>query len=348
MSALATPPRSAASPIAERLAFLRDPASYGDGTASVQAVETHLSWVFLTRSHAYKLKKPVRFDHLDLREASARAAHCRVEIRLNRRLAEDVYLGIVPLVRDGRGRLRLGGDGEPVDWLIRMRRLPDALMLDRMIARGEVRPRDVSAIAATLASFYRTCAPEPVGAAEWRSRFIAHVSENVRELAMPASRVPATVVHEIGERQLELIDRYGEVFDRRVEDGLVVEGHGDLRPEHVCLEAPPRIIDCLEFSRELRVVDAAEELGFLALECERLGAEEVKPALFRAYAEASGDDAPAALVDFYQSHHACIRAKLALRHLGDPEVRDPQRWIDRTQDYIALAVAHLEAAMRSA
>ncbi|HET9578262.1 MAG TPA: hypothetical protein VFP44_10575 [Usitatibacter sp.] len=347
MSTLApSPPRSAASDLAERLAFLRDPASYGGAGASVQAVETHLSWVFLTREHAYKLKKPVRFDHLDLREAGARAAHCRMEMRLNRRFCEDVYLDVVPLTRGPRGALRLGGDGAAVDWLIRMRRLPADLMLDRLVARGEVRPRDIVAIAVALARFYRTCAPEPIAAADWRSRFIAHVSENVRELAMPASRVPATVVHEIGERQLEIIDRCGELLDRRVDDGLVVEGHGDLRPEHICLEAPPRIIDCLEFSRELRVVDAAEELGFLALECERLGAEHVKESLFAAYAAASGDAPPPVLVDFYQSHHACVRAKLALRHLADAGVREPQRWIARTQEYIALAAAHLCAAAK--
>jgi uncharacterized protein len=234
-----------------------------------------------------------------------------------------------------------------VDWLVRMRRLPAALMLDQRIARHEVHPRDVATIATTLARFYRTCAPEPIDAAEWRSRFIAHVSENVRELSMPQSQIPATVVHQVGERQLELIDRCGELFDRRIEDGLVVEGHGDLRPEHICLEAPPRIIDCLEFSRDLRVLDAAEELGFLALECERLGAEEVKHDLFHAYAAASGDDPPAALVDFYQSHHACVRAKLALRHLGDPDVTDAQRWVARTHDYMALAISHLEAAARA-
>src|SRR5512140_3006461 len=101
--------RPAALEAAERVAFLSDPRNHDDGTTSVQVVETHLSWVFLTREHAWKLKKPVRFDHLDLREPAARAAHCRMEIRLNRRLADDVYLGAVPLVRGAQGKLRLGG-----------------------------------------------------------------------------------------------------------------------------------------------------------------------------------------------------------------------------------------------
>lgn len=347
MSTVAAARVSRASDLERRLAFLRDPRSYPGNASSVEAVETHLSWVFLVGDRAYKLKKPIRFDHLDLRDPAARLAHCRLEIRLNRRLAHDVYLDAIPLVRDTLGALRLGGDGEAVDWLVRMRRLPEALMLDHAIARGDVHPRDIDAIASTLAAFYRMCAPEPIGPAEWRMRLVARISENVRELAAPGSPLPVPDVHRVGERQVAAVEKLAAFLDRRVDEGLVVEGHGDLRPEHICLETPPRIIDCLEFSRGLRVVDAAEELGFLALECERQGAPELKARLFRAYAERSGDDPPAAIVHLYQSHHACVRAKLALRHLPDGDVCDPRKWIERARTYFALAEAHLEAAEES-
>ncbi len=120
-----------------KVAFLSRPGSYPEPTARVDTIETHMSWVFLTDRQAWKLKKPVRTTWLDFTTAAARRRNCEAELRLNRRLATDVYLEIVPLALDDGGRLRLGDGGGVIDWLVRMRRLPAARMLDRLIARGE-------------------------------------------------------------------------------------------------------------------------------------------------------------------------------------------------------------------
>ena len=334
--------RSASPPSLERkVAFLQRADAYPEGTREVSAIETHLSWVFLTDTHAYKLKKPVRREECDLTTATARAAHCRMEVVLNRRLSERVYLGVVPLGLDRAGNLRLDRGGVVVDWLIRMRRLPPERMLDRLIQSHRLHEGDLAPLIARLVRFYRGCAPAPVTGAEFRARLAARIARSTAALCAPEAQLAASSIEQVGERQLAFLERHAAAIDRRVALGRVVEGHGDLRPEHVCLEAEPQVIDCLEFSRELRMLDIAEELGFLALECERLGAPRAKAEIFAQYAARSGDSPDAAMVDFYQSVHACVRATLAAAHLAEPERDDHARWRERAAAYLRLAALHL-------
>jgi aminoglycoside phosphotransferase family enzyme len=141
--------------------------------------------------------------------------------------------------------------------------------------------------------------------------------------------------------QQAVLQRDAALFDDRVRRGRIFEGHGDLRPEHVSLGDPPQFIDCLDFSRDLRVLDAADEIAFLALECERLGAPEAAHRICADYGEICGDVVPVRLVRFYQSHRATVRARLALRRLHEPGVRDPAKWAERIADYLRLAAAHV-------
>ena len=320
-----------------KLAFLLQPASYPEPTPGVEAIETHMSWVFLTERHAWKLKKPVRSQYLDFSTEAARRLDCEEELRLNARLSDGVYLASVPLAADVEGRLRIGGDGRIVDWLVKMRRLPAARMLDRMIRDRSVDAADVRRAVERLAIFYRGSAPIAITPDAYRARFAAEIAGNRRELAAPAYGLPAALIEAVCSRQQAFLDRRPGLFDARVREGRIVEAHGDLRPEHICLEPRPQIIDCLEFSRELRVLDAADEMGFLALECERLGAPDLAPVIFATYAGATGDVAPEAMTRFYQSHRACVRAKIAIRHLDDPVLRGQPRWTAQALDYLRLA-----------
>ncbi len=120
-------------PPAELVEMLSDPRSYAERPSQVTVCETHISWVFLTDRHAYKLKKPVRFDFLDYGTVEARRRACDDEVRLNRRLARDVYLGVEPVTSDTAGKPRLGGRGAAIDWVVKMRRLRADRMLDQMI-----------------------------------------------------------------------------------------------------------------------------------------------------------------------------------------------------------------------
>ncbi|HEX7272865.1 MAG TPA: AAA family ATPase [Casimicrobiaceae bacterium] len=320
-----------------KLAFLLQPASYPEPTPRVEAIETHMSWVFLTERQAWKLKKPVRSQYLDFSTEAARRLDCEEELRLNARLSDGVYLASVPLAADANGRLQIGGDGRIVDWLVKMRRLPAARMLDRMIRDRSVDANDVRRAVERLAEFYRASPPIALTPDAYRARFAADIAGNRRELAALVYGLPATLIETICSRQLAFLDRRPALFDARVREGRIVEAHGDLRAEHICLETRPQIIDCLEFSHELRVLDAVDELGFLALDCERLGAPDLGSVIFASYAGATGDAPPDALVRFYQSHRACVRAKIAIRHLDDPALSGQPRWAAQALDYLRLA-----------
>jgi len=323
--------------LAEKVAVLRRPDSYPGQVGRVEVVETHMSWVFLTDRHAYKLKKPVRLEFLDFSTLEAREQDCREEVRLNRRLAPETYLGVVPLTISGAGRLRLGGRGTAVDWLVKMRRLPSALMLDRMIEAGEADAAVVGKVAGLLSRFYSGLAPVVLSPASYIKRFEREIDEHGRELAISDYGLPGELVSTIISAQANFLRANAEILRDRVRGRRIVEGHGDLRPEHVFVGDPPVVIDCVEFNRQFRILDPAEEFSFLWMECAFLDAPEVGEGIWRAYADATGDLVPDALLSFYRSHRACLRAKLSLWHLHDHDVREPAKWRSRAKSYLGLA-----------
>lgn len=327
--------------VAAKVAFLAQAENYPESTRRVDTVETHMSWVFLTDRHAWKLKKPVRQSYLDFSTEAARRYYCAEEVRLNRRLTHDVYLGVVPLTAGADGRLRLGADGAAIDWLVKMRRLPADRMLDFAIHADTVNADDVRNVADALWRFYRECEPIPLREGEYHDRFAAGIADNLRELTAREFRLPHEMIEPTCARQRSFLEGAGPLLDERARRGYVVEAHGDLRPEHVCLEPQPQIIDCLEFSRDFRLLDIVDELAFLALECERLGAAWIKDVILRRYAGLGGDAPTPELVHFYQSHRACMRAKIAIWHLKEPERSDGAKWTMQAREYLRLAALHV-------
>jgi uncharacterized protein len=331
--------------LADKVTALRDPGSYPEATGRVETVETHMSWVFLTDLHAYKLKKPVRFDHQDFRSLAVRRFYCEEELRLNRRLAEWVYLDVVPLVACSDGRVRVGGSGITIDWLVKMRRLRADTMLDAVLARGDVTAPQLRAVAARLADFHRRQPAAPIDAVRYRTLLARRIDDDERDLCERAAALPRERISGLCDQQRALLRSFSACLEARVDAGRVIECHGDLRPEHIYLGEPMAIIDCLEFSEELRWLDAADEIGFLALECERVRAPGAGHALLRCWREASGDGVPESLVHFYQSCRACLRARLAIRHLREARYRDSPVWRRRAMRYLALADRHLRACV---
>jgi len=330
----------AGSELARKVAMLREPATYPDPVARVEAVETHMSWVFLADGWAYKLKKPVRRDFLDFSTPEARRRDCEAEVLLNRRLASDVYLGVVPLTRDAVGRLALGGTGEAVDWLVKMRRLPAERMLDRTLASGSIGPDVARTVAETLAAFHGSLATVEITPEAYRSRLARDIEACRAELDQPAYAIPPEEVRSPAKALAVFLTARAAELDRRVTDGRIVEGHGDLRPEHVCLTEPPVVIDCLAFNREFRVLDGMDEVAYLSMECERLGHPGFGADLIAAYRDAARDEAPDELVHFYSAYRALVRAKIAALHTQDAAANEVPKWIGRAREYLALAGSH--------
>jgi uncharacterized protein len=326
--------------LSEKLEFLALPSHYPDQPSRVEVIETHMSWVFLTERYAYKLKKPVQYDYLDFRQLSARRFYCEEEVRLNRRLASSVYLGTVPLTLGQTGQLQLAGEGDCVEWLVKMRRLPASLALDYCLQQHSIRAGALQALAEKLGQFYVQCQPAALTAPQYRQRLMSNIEATVSDLCLAPERLPLALIRQATNGQLALLRAQPGLFDARVQAGRIVEGHGDLRAGHVYLEVEPVIVDCLEFSIELRTLDAADDIAFLCLECERLGAPKEGELILTLYSAATKDRVAPRLIHFYQAYRACLRARIALWHLKEEQFRHSPKWKLQAQHYLELACRH--------
>jgi aminoglycoside phosphotransferase family enzyme len=333
-------------------AFLAQPEVWPDATSSVRVIDTHLAVVFLTDRHAYKLKRPIRRASIDFTTLQARLVDCEAEIELNRRLAPQVYLGMSALLMTSQGMqvwdaattgavLR---EGRVIDWLVKMVRLPADSMLDELIRSRRLTRAQLNQVGQTLARFYKEARPIPFASSDYVQRLRLSVEDTCSALSRPLYGQPMATVTELLTRQRRSLHRHGVRLAARAETGRIVEGHGDLRPEHVCLSTPPVFIDCLEFDEPLRAVDPADELAGLAVECEFLGSHEAGGWLFDAYDAVCHDPVDTSVIRFHTVQRALIRARLAAWHLDEPLDEALQRhWRERASAFLSLALTHARA-----
>lgn len=317
--------------------FLSTPGSYPHDPARVEVRETHMSWVFLTGSLVYKLKKPLRRPFLDLSSIERRRRNCEAELRLNRRLAPDTYLRVLPLCRVEHGALSLAGRGEIVDWLVEMRQLPAGNMLDERLRLGRVELSEIVAVARRLAAFYRAEPPRVSDGAAYLAHIRNESRINRRLLLDPRFGLEPAATAAIVDRVEATMARSTPMIRKRIAAGHIIEGHGDLRPEHVCLGHPPRIIDCLEFDRRMRLLDPFDEVNYLGLECAFLGFDWIGPLLLDVLGGAIGHRPDARLVAAYGAFRSTLRARICIAHLLDSDPREPQRWPDEARRYLSMA-----------
>lgn len=316
-------------------AALERPESYPNDPEAVEVRETHISWVFLAGDRAYKLKKPVRLDFVDYSSPARRREMCREEVRLNRRLAPDIYLGVCG-VRETENGIELVDEDDPraTEFLVEMARYDESDTLAARLERGELERDQVAAVGTVLADFHaraRTVRTDTARALALERRFERNLHELLAYLDQRCE-----VDHLLALQRFAhafLAARAG-LFQTRADSGLVREGHGDLRAEHVVLDAQldaqhvvldaqrdahdvaldgrVRIVDCVEFDPELRELDVADDLSFLVYDLAAHGGERFGDVLVRAYRDAGGDPGDAAPLAFYAVYRALVRAKVAL------------------------------------
>ncbi|MEV7098614.1 AAA family ATPase [Amycolatopsis sp. NPDC051045] len=293
--------------------------------------ETHIGVVFLVGDLAYKLKKPVDLGFLDFSARETRERVCHREVELNRRLAPDVYLGVSDVTGPG---------GAVCDHLVVMRRMPEDRRLSTLVRRGVPLAATIRALARQLAAFHAHADRGPAIDADetrdavrnrWRDSF-----EQVRPFH--GSVLDAATAIEIEALAEEFLAGREALFDRRIAEGHVVDGHGDLLADDIFgLDDGPRVLDCLEFDDHLRHVDVLDDVAFLAMDLERLGAPELAAQLVADYREFAGDPAPPALLHHYLAYRAFVRVTVAcLRSAqGDTETAGLAR------EYADIALRHL-------
>ena len=325
---------------AELVELLKDPAFYPYSVDRVDFVQTHISSLFLTGKRVYKLKKPVNFGFLDFSTLELRERNCRAEVQLNRRLAADVYLGVLPLTLDGE-RVRLDGEGEILDWLVEMRQLDQERLGVRMLERGELGERHIDQLVQILVPFYQQAR---TGEGVDRFGTIEAVKFNTDEnFAQTEAYVGKLITrerfHHIRDWTNGVYEERRDLFDRRVAEGRVKESHCDLHLDNIFFQEPPVIFDCIEFNDRLRCGDVAVDLAFLAMDLDFRGSPDLANRLIDRYVSESGDVELVQLLDIYKCYRAYVRGKIASFTSSDPAVSEPERRAQRNlaRHYFGLA-----------
>lgn len=330
---------------AEWIELLRDPAAFPENPDRVEIRQTHLSLVCLAGDAAYKLKKPVRLPFADFSTSELREQFCQEELRLNRRLCPEVYLSIEPLRRHADGRLSFcqGEDGKIVDHAVKMRRLPENRMLDRMLESDAASEDEIRAIARRVAAFHE--------AAE-RGESVAELGspEKLRGFALAnfaetndliGTVFPAALHKALEGRARRDFDRWMPELEQRAREGRVVDGHGDLHARNICLTQPPTIFDCIEFCPSFRCGDVATEHAFLAMDLRFRGHPELATAYLDEVMAATGDIGMRGLMPMLIRCRAMVRAKVLAIAAGEREFSEAARAeaADTARRYLRLAAA---------
>jgi aminoglycoside phosphotransferase family enzyme len=311
------------------------PASLAAALGDAEVRETHISWVFLAGDRAYKLKKPVHLPFVDYGTPERRRAMCEEEVRLNRRLAPGRYLGIKAVVPALEGvALAPANAPNAVDFVVEMRRFDEAHTLAARVTHGGVPYPALGAVGRRIAEFHATTPERGGGDATLALR---------RALAENGDTLLALAPDGSFRRQVVALARFSDAFltsrrdqlEARAAAGLVRDGHGDLRAEHVLLESGVEIVDCLEFDPGLRVTDVGCDLAFLTMDLEALGSPFAARTVLAAYREAGGDPGDDALVAFFGVYRALVRAKVALVRAGQDE--DREQLLAKARRRLALA-----------
>jgi len=299
-----------------------------DTDQEVTHIQTHLSHVFLLGEKVVKIKKPVDFSFLDYSTLARRKMFCEAEVALNRRFSPEVYLDVVPLFMRPDGLLALEGDGEAAEYAVVMKRLPGEAMLARRLEKGDVRPKEMAALADVLAKFYRHAGTSPEISAFGN---VEQVRQNTEEnfettLDFGEELLPDDVRSLLRRANLEFLDSHEDLFRKRVEEGRVLDGHGDLKPENLFLTAEgPVVTDCIEFNERFRYGDVLVDLGYLTMGLRAAGRLDLRKAFLDRYREVGEPGYPRDLLAYYETYRAVVKGKIEGYRARQPEVPTAER-----------------------
>ena len=285
-----------------------------DGAPVPQLLETHISWVLLTKEWAFKLKKPVQFDFLDFSTLEKRHHYCQEEVRLNNRLTQGLYLGVVPVVRTAKG-FQLEGKGEVVDYAVKMKRLDNSRQMDKLLDEGQVDSTHMEQLAEQLAAFHlRTDVIEKAADLEAMKEDFADLDTVKGQIEKQLGKEAGGQLSDCITFARNLLDKLAPRLAERSRQGWVVDGHGDLHSRNIFLLPDPVIFDCIEFNPHFREVDVLNELAFLCMDLDFHGARHLEEPLLQAYLRENpcvAEDADWAVFSYYKWYRANVRLKVS-------------------------------------
>lgn len=288
-------------------------------------IETHISWILLEKDYAYKIKKPVKFWFLDFSTLEKRRFDCEEEIRLNRRFSPDIYLGTVPITKNAHGIVEFGGDGTPLEYAVKMVRLPDDRRMDILLKENLVAPGIIEDIAARIYEFHGTAPVINIEAYDYAG-MLRHVclSDLGQLLENLDNQAQTKVVTGVRARFENFFNRHAADLRNRQLSGKVRECHGDLHSKNIFITDRPVIIDCIEFNKEMRYMDTLWEISYMAMDLERWGALDLSRIFIEKYLNLSGEKGVGHLLTFHKAQMAMVLAKVAAVKLAQGVEKDPR------------------------
>lgn len=324
---------------------LLNPEIYPDLPGAVKTIETHISLLFLTGHEVYKVKKPVNFGFLDFTSLEKRKYYCEQEVKLNRRLSPEIYLGVVKITR-AKKQISFDGEGEVVEYAVRMKQIPEDLLLDKLLEKNRVTGKMIEAVAEKLVGFYSTAeTSDSIKSFAKPGRIKQDTDENFDQtekyIGMTISK---EIFDEVKRRTNDFLRTKENIFYQRIASDRIRDCHGDLRLEHIFRGDEIFIFDCIEFNERFRYTDAAADIAFLAMDLDYHGREDLSRHLIGAYIEKSGDKELLKVLDFYKCYRAYVRGKVESFRLDDPNISEKEKAgaLKRAQKYFDLAFRYVQ------
>jgi aminoglycoside phosphotransferase family enzyme len=331
------------------VAALMEPAAYPEPTSQVELIQTHISYVFITDNFAYKVKKPVDLGFLNFTTLRRRHHYLHEELILNRRLCPEIYLEVLPIVVH-QGEARIGGKGRPLEYILKMRRLPQERMMDEVADRGELTSGHIDAIIARLVPFYEQAATGPRINKFGEPAIIAYNHEEnfSRTEPLVGPLLPRELFQGIQTYARAFLARNRELFRKRLRKGRIRDCHGDLHMKNICLADDVSIFDCIEFNPRFRYGDVAADVDFLAMDLDFHGFTELSRYFVERFAQASRDPDLLKVLDFYKCYRAYVRGKINAVAALEPELSPGDRAEAKrlAQEYFSLAGEYAGAGAR--
>jgi aminoglycoside phosphotransferase family enzyme/gluconate kinase len=315
---------------------------YDHPVSEFQVLETHISWVILTGDYAYKIKKPMDFGFLDFSTLDRRKYFCEEELRLNKRLADSLYLEVVPITGSAASPLLGGASGDAFEYAIRMREFDQDRLFDKQQERGELKPDRITSLAQQIAAFHETLPPvesnKPLGTPD---AVFAGMQENFDQIR-PLVDDPALLdqLDHLEAWNVATFERFRPLIQQRHADGFVRECHGDLHLANITVHQDEvTVFDCIEFSEPFRWIDVINDLAFLLMDLESRGENRLANLVLNHYLEYRGDFQALPLLTLYKAYRAVVRGKIALFTMGNPSLSEEEKQglMQRYREYAQLA-----------
>ena len=301
---------------------LLNPDFLPDKTERVSLVQTHISLVFVADEFVYKVKKPVDFGFLDFLTLEKRRYYCQQEVMLNRRLSKGVYIDVLPIVYDGKN-YRIGvGEGKIAEYAVKMKRLPDDMLMKTVFLRGELEEKHLKKIANILTEFHITSQnTKEIDEFGKPEMFKINTDENFAQTKKYIGKT-------IQKKEFDELKRWtssfyasnGKLFYKRIKGKKIRDCHGDLHMEHVCLTEDISIFDCIEFNDRFRYTDVIADIAFLLMDLEYYEGYAYSKLLWDFYKALANESGAEDLLNFYKVYRAYVRGKVTSFQLDDPNI----------------------------